>query len=206
MTNKQHAAHFQRSVGAKGTRRLIIAAMFLALTGCASAKVGYFTLVPPLSAVQMPHRISPYDIEVLPVTIPAQMDQSQIVIRRGDGGAAVQDLARWTGSPGDQVRQAVSSELTGRLGARDVSGMSVPAGTNVAKVRINIQRFEFWANDHVSLDATWQITHGEHSGKVCGSTYQVPALKGNEELVHSAQQAIARLAQDIAMGLGGGGC
>ena len=205
MTNNQHRSNPRRFKGTKAARRAIVVAFLLTATGCASAKVGYFTLIPPRGA-QISQKVASYDIEVLPVTIPAQIDQSQIVIRRGDGGAAVEDLARWTGSPGDQIRQAVSSELTARLGARDVSGMSVPSAAKVAKIRINVQRFEFWENDHVLLDATWQIVHGEQSGKVCERTYEVPALKGNEALVRAAQQALIRLAEGIAGGLGRGGC
>jgi uncharacterized lipoprotein YmbA len=203
---KKHTDNCWRSDGGKVTGRSIIAAIVITLTGCASAKVGYYTLVPRQSPAQMSQKQASFDIEVLPVTIPAQVDQSQIVIRRGDGGADVQDLARWTGSPSDQIRQAVSSELSAQLGTRDVSGMSVPAGTNVAKVRINIQKFEFWRDDHVLLDATWQIIRGEHSGKVCGRMFEVPARKGNDELVHAAQQAIVRLADGIAVGLDHGGC
>jgi uncharacterized lipoprotein YmbA len=65
--------------------------------------------------------------------------------------------------------------------------MSMPPGITVAKVVINIQRFEFWKDDHVLLDATWQIIRGQQSGKVCGKPFEVPAQKGNEELVHAAQ-------------------
>ena len=206
MTNKRYAGNCKRSNGAKCVGPAFIAAVIVTLTGCASAKVGYYTLVPPQGPVQMSQARASYYIQVLPVSIPAQVDQSQIVIRRGDGGADVEDLARWTGSPGDQIRQAVSVELTSRLGTRDVTGMSMPAGAKVAKVRINVQRFEFWRDDHVLLDATWQIIRGEHSGKVCRRAFEVPALKGNEELVNAAQIAIIRLAEGIAVGLDRGGC
>jgi uncharacterized lipoprotein YmbA len=206
MTKINQGRNCKRNYGGNSKARALVAAFAITLTGCASAKVGYYTLVPPQSPAQMSKRLASYDIEVLPVTIPPQIDQSQIVIRRGDGGADVQDLARWTGSPSDQIRQAMSSELTTRLGTRDVTGMSVPAGTNVAKVRINIQRLEFWKDDHVVLDATWQIIHGEKSGKVCEKALKVPSLKGDEQLVHAAQQAIVQLADGIAVTLSRGGC
>lgn len=85
--------------------------------------------------------------------------------------------------------------------------MSVSDRTKIAKVRIAVQRLEFWENDHVLLDATWQITRGAHSAKVCGQTFEVHALPGNDKLVAAAQEALIQLSQRIAVSVAGGnGC
>lgn len=69
-------------------RALLIATI---LAGCgASPPARYYTLQPPgaTQAVQAGVAAAPFMIEILPVNVPAQADQPQLMVRTGDGTVA----------------------------------------------------------------------------------------------------------------------
>ena len=54
--------------------------------------------------------------EVLPVAVPAQVDQPQWVVRAADGSLAVLELERWIAPLGEEIRAAVADRVTQALG------------------------------------------------------------------------------------------
>ena len=54
--------------------------------------------------------------ELLPVSVPAQDDQPQLVIRQGGQGVALLQSERWIAPLGDEIRGALSADLTPRAG------------------------------------------------------------------------------------------
>ena len=103
-------------------RPSIFAAVALGLAGCASAPMHYYTLMTPAgTAAPAPAAPAPYPFELLPVTVPAQVDLPQLVVRQGGQGVAVLQGQRWIAPLGDEVRGALSSDLTHDFRAQDVS-------------------------------------------------------------------------------------
>ena len=56
-------------------------ALGLALAGCASAPLHYYTLVAPAGGSDPGATSSPLSFELMPVNVPAQVDQPQLVVR-----------------------------------------------------------------------------------------------------------------------------
>ncbi|MBN3767974.1 AMP-binding protein, partial [Burkholderia sp. Ac-20365] len=87
---------------------------------------------------------APLAINVLPVGIPAQLDQQQMVVRSGTGAARILDNERWVAPLGDELRAALSSALVEQLGARNVTGLPRPSNQTVMSIRTQVRRFDAW--------------------------------------------------------------
>ncbi|MDY4350524.1 PqiC family protein [Pectobacterium brasiliense] len=178
------------------------------LNSCSSPPVRYHTLltpaspVAPLSFMANTTHAAPFFIDVLPVGIPAQLDTSQIVIRQGDSGAVVLDNERWLSPLNEEIRTALSADLTQRLNTQDVSGLVRSADTPVVRIHLQVRRFDSWPGQSVAFDADWSLSAvGEENGRarlICRSQLTEQAAGGDTAMLHAQQQIIARLAEQIA--------
>ncbi|MFJ5435625.1 membrane integrity-associated transporter subunit PqiC [Pectobacterium sp. CHL-2024] len=178
------------------------------LSSCSSPPVRYHTLltpaspVAPLSLMANTTHAAPFFIDVLPVGIPAQLDTSQIVIRQGDSGAVVLDNERWLSPLNEEIRTALSADLTQRLNTQDVSGLVRSADTPVVRIHLQVRRFDSWPDQSVAFDADWSLSAvGEEDGRarlICRSQFTEQAAGSDTAMLHAQQQIIARLAEQIA--------
>ncbi|MFP9459519.1 membrane integrity-associated transporter subunit PqiC [Pectobacterium brasiliense] len=184
------------------------------LSSCSSPPVRYHTLltpaspVAPLSLMANTTHAAPFFIDVLPVGIPAQLDTSQIVIRQGDSGAVVLDNERWLSPLSEEIRTALSADLTQRLNTQDVSGLVRSADTPVVRIHLQVRRFDSWPGQSVALDADWSLSAvgavgavGEEDGRarlICRSQFTEQTANSDTAMLHAQQQIIARLAEQIA--------
>lgn len=176
------------------------AALALALAACASAPLHYYTLVPP--AAGTPARgAAPLRFELLPVGIPAQVDQPQLVVRQGGQDMAVLEGERWIAPLGDELRAALSAGLARELGGQDVSGLP-GGGDAVLRIKLDVRRFESWPGRYALVEAAWSVRPlkaGDGAVLACASTVREPVDgQGYPALVQAHQRAVARLAADIA--------
>jgi uncharacterized lipoprotein YmbA len=144
---------------------------------------------------------APFVIEVLPVGVPPQIDQPQMVVRTGESGLAFLENQRWGAPLGDELRSALSAELTRRLGAQDIAGLARPVGIPVLRIKLQVRRFDAWLGQAAQLDADWSMglaDKGEIRRLACHGQFDEPALEGFPELVQAQQRAIADLAGRIA--------
>ncbi|HEX7341174.1 MAG TPA: PqiC family protein [Rhodanobacteraceae bacterium] len=190
-------------------RRLVAclsaACICLALAACSSAPVRFYTLMPqtlaPASGHYQPLRHTQVRyIAVLPVTIPAQVDRPQMVVREGDSGVALLDGERWIAPVGDEIRRALSAELTQALGVPDVYGLAPPAGQSVYRIKVNVTRFESVPGQYTLLVATWSVDAGSgaQSRAQCSSSIREPVGQGYAALAAGQQRGVQALAQAIA--------
>jgi uncharacterized lipoprotein YmbA len=97
-------------------------ALIAGLSGCASTPIHYHTLASP-SLVMSPHLPPvPFLIDVMAVGVPVQIDQPQWVVRLGTNSVGVLEGERWGAPLSDELRSALSAELTQRLNTQDISG------------------------------------------------------------------------------------
>ena len=76
-----------------------VIATSLLLAACASAPLHYYTLVAPADgAASAATAAASLPFELLPVGIPAQVDQPELVVRQGGQGMAVLGSERWISS------------------------------------------------------------------------------------------------------------
>lgn len=186
------------------TRTISLLALALVLAGCASDPVHYHTLSAP-AAARADVQGAPFAIDVLPVGIPAQLDQQQLVVRQGVSSLVVQDGERWSGPYADEIRNALAAQLAASLNAQDVSGLGLGrvAGQPLLRIQVQVRRFDAWVGEKVSLEATWRLHFADADAKarlVCTSRFEVVARGGYPEVVQAQQLVLGRLAAEIAAG------
>jgi hypothetical protein len=174
-------------------------AVVAGLAACSSAPVHYHTLLAP-AARTAPDPQSPFLVEVLPVGLPAQVDQAQLVVREGTSGVAVLDGERWAAPLADDMRAALSAALARGLATQDIAGLARPADSHVMRIKVQVRRFDGWPGRRAQLDADWSLGVAGEAGGVrltCHAQLDAPAPGGYPELVQAEQGLIAALAARI---------
>lgn len=181
--------------------RLAPALAALLLAGCASAPAQYYTLVRPAAAPSAP---SDLRIDVLPVTVPTQVDVPQLVIRQSDTEVALVENQQWIAPLGQEVRAAIAAELVTSLGAQDLSGtLRAPSAAPAYRIRLDLRRFDSSPGRSVLIEAVWSVRRSarEHDPAVCISRVEQPAAAGYPALVEAHQRALQRIAAQIAQAI-----
>jgi uncharacterized lipoprotein YmbA len=144
-------------------------------------------------------------IELLPVGVPAALDQQPIMLRQGAGELRLLERERWAAPLGEELRSALAALLGRALGARDVSGLPRPDDT--VRIKVEVRRFESAPGSHVLLAADWSVARGAQPQRLlCSSEQRVSAGPGIAALVQAHQQALQALAGDIAAAVGASAC
>jgi uncharacterized lipoprotein YmbA len=184
----------------KRLARFCLLASLAGLTACSSAPVHYYTLLAPAGPAVPGGQPSPFLIEVLPVGVPVQLDQPQLVVRQGDSGVAVLDGERWAGPLGDEIRAALSARLTDLLLTHDVAGLARPSGSQVVRIKVQLRRFDIRPGQGGQLEADWSLGVADEPGNArlaCHARLQASAPGGYPELVQAQQRLIGELAERI---------
>ncbi|WP_176041911.1 PqiC family protein [Burkholderia stabilis] len=176
----------------------------IALTACASNPVHYYTLVSPAASATATtaHGTAPLAINVLPVGIPAQLDQQQMVVRSGTGTAVILDNERWVAPLGDELRAALSSALVEQLGARNVTGLPRPSNQTVMSIRTQVRRFDAWPGRMAQFEADWAVGVQQDTPgpRISCSTRLNEAAPGSyADMVRVQQRMIEQFAARIAI-------
>jgi uncharacterized protein len=182
---------------------LPVAALMLALAGCASSPTHFHTLVAP-APEQVPGTAvpaAPFAIEVLPVSVPAQVDQPQLVLRDGQSGILVLDGERWIAPLGDEVRSALVEDLTETLKTHDVYGLPHAADSRIMRIKLDVRRFDSQLDGYALIDAGWTVraVGGKDDAVLaCSSRVREPVGHDYPDLVRGHQRALAQVAGQIA--------
>ncbi len=186
----------------------------LAAGACATlalaAVPGCSTTTPPerfhtLLAAETPTDATPSRpiyIDVAPVSVPAQVDHPQWIVRRPDGSLLVLEQDRWAAPLPDELREAIVARLGSRWSALDVRRVAAPA-TRVWRVRVDMQRFESVLGRAAREEATWSISGGDGTAPlVCRSTLEADvAAPGIDPLAAAHRALVLRLADAIGQAL-----
>jgi hypothetical protein len=169
------------------------------IAACASAPTRFYTLLPQSSPARSASSAE-YRINVLPVRIPAQDDQPQLVVRESEDRVALLEGERWVAPLGDQIRAAVSEGLARDLGAVDVHGLPASGPQRVYRVKLDVRRFESVPGRYAREDIVWSVHEADaaHAALTCASSLTEPVGSGYAALVRGHQQALAALSGRIA--------
>jgi len=181
----------------------MLAAVLFGLSACSTPAPQFYTLLRPATGpAALPS--APFQIEVLPVDVPAQVETPQLVVRAGDGTLAKVETRRWIAPLDAEIRGALSADLSQRLGARDVYGLSFGNAVKTYRVALKVQRFDSAPGAYARIDAVWTITPLDQPKAVitCSSSVSQSVGTGYEALALGHQQAIDAIAQQIASTIG----
>lgn len=192
MTRPLPASHARRRGAAIGVTLLAL------LAGCGSVQPPrYHTLMPaPASTARPPAPAGSLAWEVLPVAVPAGVDQAQWVVRTVDGSLAVLEQERWIAPLGEEIRAAVADRLMQDVGAPAVSAEPRKRW----RIRIDVHRFDSAPGREARLEATWTLSSDADAAAALrcrGEFVQTLAASGYLALAQAHQQAVTTLADAI---------
>lgn len=180
--------------------RVLAVSAILGLAGCASAPLHYYTLVPAAGALSNAGQPAGLPFELLPVSVPAQVDQPQLLVRQGGQGVALLDSERWIAPLGDEVRSAVSADLAAELNSQDVSGLP-DNGKPRLRIKLDLRRFDSEPGSYALIEAVWSVrlTGTDPAEPVaCSSLIRESVAPGYAALVQGHQRALGQLAAQVA--------
>lgn len=187
---------------------LTVAAAGLLLAACASTPSTVFhTLLATPARAAASAAAPEFAIELMPVSVPSQVDVPQLLVRRGPGELVLVESRQWAAPLHRELRAALSEQLSGSLGVADVYRLAAPEGLPLYRIRINISRFEAWPAQQTVLAATWSINQvagaaGEAAPVLTCSAQLVEKVGGGyDEIVAGYQRAVQRLGAQIAGGV-----
>jgi uncharacterized protein len=120
-------------------------------------------------------------------------------VQTGPTQVKVLEEERWASLPGDEIRRALSTDLTQQLGTIDVYGTAYPDSTPVYRVSMNVQRFESWPGSHALIDAVWSVRAVRSNAVMtCRSVMNEPVGSGYDALVAGHKKALQEISAQIA--------
>ncbi len=177
------------------------------LAGCQSAApIRFYTLLPAATSEPVPTQDPAFRIELGAVTIPSQVDTPRIVIRESAGRLTPVEGQRWIAPLADEVRAALSTALSRKLGVPDLGTAGdggETGGLPLYRVRVTLRRFESELGSRALIDATWTLSSARDPARraSCDSRVESTVTGGYDALAEGHQRALATLAGRIARGL-----
>ena len=186
-------------------KRLLTILLFSGLTACGSPAPFTYTLSQQSSTAASlltgAEKVGAYALA--DITVPAEVDQSALVVQQADGRVLMLAQDRWSAPLSAQLQTALSLELTARLGMPPVQNL-IAGGRDpkVTLVQVDIQRFEMVPGQFVSIHALWRIRFvGSEHVLTCFAKLQQPVSIGVAALVTGQQKNTLLLSGLIAESL-----
>lgn len=163
--------------------RIALPIALLLLVACRSEPIHYHTLTPAQSSGGGGGNGPPILIES--ISVPPQVDRSQIVIRQGNTGLLVLETEWWGASLVDELKIALADQLDSSYSQRAMS------------LRVDVQRFDSIPGQYARMDVAWRLRFNDDEGRPvsrsCRTTAQTGAGLTIDELVAAHQNNVKRL-------------
>ena len=184
-------------------RRLLILGSLLVLGACSSTPMRYHTLIPTQPAeVAANGQAVDFQLQLMPVRIPMQVDQPSLIVRESDGQLTILETALWASPPADEFHDALAFALEHRLGVRDLAGLPGNPAQPIVSVRTDVRRFDSLPGSHTALDVVWSLelkNSQKQRALTCASRINEPATTEVASLVQAHQRSIGKLAEEMAV-------
>src|SRR5262249_41155389 len=138
-------------------------------------------------------------VMVEPVSVPAAVDQPQIVVQVAPNRVEVEEFDRWDAPLSDNIARAVAGDLSVLLATPNVATAPLADFNPSYTVAINVQRFEAVREQTALVDAVWVVR--DAVGKTrAGRTVAQETLQGQgfDALAAAHSRALTKLSEDIA--------
>ncbi len=193
-------------------RLLIVSSTALAMAwlgGCASPEPRFYTLASGTAAASAsaptatPATTQPVWIEVAPVRVPERLNRAQLVVVDGNtGNVKLLDQSRWSAPLPDELRDALSQQLQGNLGAVDTYQQGLSEVAPVFRVTTEVVRLDADLGQRAGATIAWTVRRLPDGKVLSGRTEaDLPAPGQVEGMVSAYRQIVATTASDIAAGV-----
>jgi uncharacterized lipoprotein YmbA len=177
------------------------------LVACASSPpMHYYTLteMPAPSRLTVPEGVDPIRLDR--VTIPTELDRSQIVRRLDSTQLQIVEEVRWAAPLDETIRRILSNDIAARLPAGAVANPNEPfAGEKRQSLAVDFSEFYGDPACAVTLRATWTLKptglHGSEETKASPQS----GCKGAGSIPEAMSQALGQLSDLIAAAISGPG-
>ncbi len=171
----------------------------LLVVACRSAGSQYYTLIAPPADTMAPVTKA-FQLDILPVDVPPEVDRTEIVVREGPGRLTPVESRSWIAPLPYELRHAFSDDLTHVLAARDIAGTTPTANIPTYRIKIVVQRFDSTLGTRASIEAISSIRDagGTLPALVCSHHASEAVGPGYEQLAEAHQRAVATIAGQIA--------
>ena len=166
--------------------------------GCASSPSRFYTLSANVAPVTATSKVS---IAVGPVTVPAAVDQPQIVVSTGANQVMFDEFNRWASPLQDNIARVVAENLVAALGTPRITLFPQTLSSDADfRVVIEVRNFESTPGKTAALDAVWTVRRTKDVKSETGRTsVREPVQDASYEALAAAHsRAVARMSQDIA--------
>ena len=125
--------------------------------------------------------------ELLPVTVPVQVEQPQLVVRLPDDTVALLEEDRWIAPVADEIRAAVGLRIAQQVAEAEGAGVATAPGVATKRwlLAIEVQRFDSAVGRQARLDAVWSVRTADSA---------VPALRCRSALAQAVGAGVPALA------------
>jgi uncharacterized protein len=189
---------------------LVLGALLVALSGCASSPTPRFYLLQSLGtpAAGAPTAADPprgLAIGIGPVNLPEYVDRPQIVTRPGSNELKLAEFDRWAEPLAQNVARVLAENLSALLITDRVAVFPWARATPVDyRIAVEVTQFDGTLGGKALLSARWTISGGDGKQEltVRKSTVSEPC-GGNDfaALVSAQSRAVAALSREIAAAL-----
>ena len=177
---------------------LALACVVAALAaGCSSSPSHFYTLSANATPGSAQSKLS---IAIGPVTVPAAVDQPQIVVSTSANQVNFDEFNRWASPLQDNVARVVAENLVVILGTPRVTLYPQTLSSDIDyRVQIEVRNFESTLGKQAALDAVWSVRRMKNGKTDTGRT----SVRENvsdasyDALAAAHSRAVARMSQDI---------
>lgn len=184
----------------KHGRHFLLALVAAMLAGCAAPQPEHFYTLSGGAQAVAPLKPVAYYVEVLAVSVPQQVMRNQLLVTAPSGRIELLEQQRWAGPLAGEIGQALSTAITGELGAIDVFRTPYPDTLPVYRISTNVQRFESVPGQYALIDAVWSVRQlSSKQVLTCRSVIREEvAAPGYDALVDGHRRAVSQLAANMA--------
>lgn len=172
---------------------ILPAVILLSLSACSSSpKTAYYNLSsnPIPAALSLSNAMR---IMVGPVTLPATIDQAQLVVRNGSNGVYIFESQRWAGSLKSDVGRVIAANLARELNTPNVWNFSQSTQTQFDyQVLVDVQSVDSQLGEEVVLDVLWTIKPNTSISK---SLTSIKPSNNSSNAASGSATDISRIAQ-----------
>ena len=200
-------SHGALSIFVRGRALCMVAALHVALAGCASVPAEFFyTLSATVPAEHTVATNPAWDagIVVDTATIPEAVDRPQLVISAGENRVVILEQQRWAEPLKAQIARTIAVNLARLLGTARVSAYPQAADGEAAyRVTLDMQRFDARRGDAVMIEVLWTVRGPAGAALRSGRSTLREAIRSDDygALVTAYSRALATLSSDVATAL-----
>lgn len=179
-----------------------LCAIAFAAAGCSTPASHLYTLSrAPAPAAGAPAPLPNLAVVVGPVSIPALVDQPQIVVSTGPNAVTFDEFNRWASPLQNNIARVVAENLVAMLGTPRVAQFQQSLNLEADyRVAIEVQSFESAPGDAATLNAVWVVRRTKDGKAQTGRTSlrEPTGAAGYDALAAAHSRALAQMSREIA--------